>query len=104
MSKRQIFSEISEGMGALRAEREGKLTLHRVKLVPAPLPDVDGAEVRALRQRLNVSRPVFANALRINTRTVESWEQDKSKPNPHAALLIRLVARYPETLEKLQAI
>lgn len=104
MSKRQLFSEISEGMTALQAERESKLTLRRVKLAQAQLPEVDGAEVRALRQRLNVSRPVFANALRINTRTVENWEQDKSRPNPHAALLIRLVARYPETLGMLQAI
>ena len=104
MSKRNLFSDIREGMTALRSEREGKLTLHRARLESVPLPEVDGAEVRALRERLNVSRPVFAHALRINARTVESWEQDKSRPNPHAALLIRLVARYPETLEKLRAL
>lgn len=104
MSKRNLFHDISEGVTALRAEREAKLTLHRTTLASAPLPEMDGAEVRALRERLNVSRPVFADALRINARTVESWEQDKSRPNPHAALLIRLVARYPETLEKLRAL
>lgn len=104
MSKCNLFSDIREGMAALGTERDGKLTLHRTTLAATPLPEVDGAEVRALRERLNVSRPVFADALRINARTVESWEQDKSRPNPHAALLIRLVARYPETLEKLRTL
>jgi len=104
MSKRNLFAEISEGMGALQAEREGRLTLRRVALSGAVAPDVDGAEVRALRKRLHVSRPVFADALRIKSRTVESWEQGKSKPNPHAALLIRLVDKYPEALDMLKAI
>lgn len=104
MSKRNLFAEISEGMGALQAEREGRLTLRRVPLSGAVAPDVDGAEVRALRKRLHVSRPVFADALRIKSRTVESWEQGKSKPNPHAALLIRLVDKYPEALDMLKAI
>ena len=49
MSKRNLFAEISEGMGALQAEREGRLTLRRVPLSGAVAPDVDGAEVRVLR-------------------------------------------------------
>lgn len=57
-----------------------------------------------LRKRLNLSRAVFAQAIRTNPRTVESWEQGRSKPNTHAPLLIKLVAKYPETLDQLQTV
>ncbi len=51
MSKRNLFAEISEGMGTLQAERESRLTLRRVVLSGAVAPDIDGAEVWALRKR-----------------------------------------------------
>jgi hypothetical protein len=34
MEKRDIFSELVEGIDALKAEREGKLTLRQVKVGP----------------------------------------------------------------------
>jgi len=50
---------------------------------------------------LNLSRAVFANYLRTNLRTLENWEQGRAKPNAQAALLIHLVDRYPDTVEKI---
>ena len=37
--KRNVFSELTEGFDALKAEREGKITLrtHAVKRKPAPV-------------------------------------------------------------------
>lgn len=58
----------------------------------------------ALRQRLNVSRAVLAARLRTNPRTLENWEQGRAKPNAQAALLIRLVERYPETMDRLASV
>jgi putative transcriptional regulator len=99
--KRNLFQELSEGFDALADERQGKRTLrtHEVELKPAP--DVDATELVALRERLHLSRAVFARYLRTNPRTLENWEQGRAKPNAQAALLIRLVARYPDTLERL---
>ena len=34
-------------------------------------------------------------------RTLENWEQGRARPNAQAALLIRLVERYPDTMERL---
>lgn len=42
--------------------------------------------------------------LRTNLRTLENWEQGRAKPNAQAALLIRLVEKYPDTVECLAAI
>jgi putative transcriptional regulator len=99
--KRRLFDEIAEGFEALAAQREGKRTLrtHSVELNPAP--DVQADELVQLRERLRLSRAVFARYLRTNPRTLENWEQGRARPNAQAALLIRMVARYPDTVARL---
>jgi putative transcriptional regulator len=42
--------------------------------------------------------------LRTNVRTLENWEQGRAKPNAQATTLIRLVARFPETVAQLAAL
>jgi putative transcriptional regulator len=39
--------------------------------------------------------------LRTNVRTLENWEQGRAKPNAQAALLIRMVQRFPDTVRRL---
>ena len=104
MKKRDLFAEIAEGFDALADARAGKRTLrtHEVDLRPAP--DVTANELLALRERLHLSRPVFARYLRTNPRTLENWEQGRARPNAQAALLIRLVERYPDTVERLASV
>ena len=57
-----------------------------------------------MREDLKVSQAVLAAYLRTNVRTLENWEQGRAKPNAQAALLIRLVQRYPDTVERLAAL
>lgn len=104
MKKRSLFAELAEGFEALADAREGKQTLrtHAVQIRPAP--EVTADELLALRERLNLSRPVFARYLRTNPRTLENWEQGRAKPNAQAALLIRLVEKFPDTVERLAAV
>jgi putative transcriptional regulator len=101
MKKRNLFTEIKEGFDALRDERDGKRTLRSHVIEPRPAPEISAAELVALRERLQLSRPVLAHYLRTNPRTLENWEQGRAKPNAQAALLIRLVERYPDTVERL---
>ena len=99
--KRAVFEEIVEGLDALAEQRTGKRTLrtHQVKVLPAP--QISARELARLRQRMKLSRSLFAAYLRTNVRTLENWEQGRAKPNAQAALLIRLVERYPDTVHKL---
>ncbi|MCX7093633.1 MAG: transcriptional regulator [Methylobacter sp.] len=99
--KRNLFDELSEGFDALMQQRQGKLTLRTHEVEVKPVPELGAAELVALRERLHLSRAVFARYLRTNPRTLENWEQGRAKPNAQAALLISLVARYPDTLERL---
>ena len=85
-------------------QRTGKRTLRTHDVDIKPAPDVTADELLALRERLQLSRPVFARYLRTNPRTLESWEQGRARPNAQAALLIRLVEHYPDTVERLAAV
>lgn len=104
MRKRNLFAEIAEGFDALAEARAGKRTLrtHEVEMIPAP--EISAEELLALRERLHLSRTVFARYLRTNPRTLENWEQGRARPNAQAALLIKLVERYPDTVERLAAV
>ena len=104
MTKRDIFGELMEGVAAMKAKRERKITLRSFKVESAPLPKVDSKLIRDTRKRLRCSRAVFARRLRINERTLEKWEQGRAKPNPQAAALVLLVRRYPDTLARLDEV
>ncbi|MBV6305931.1 transcriptional regulator [Candidimonas humi] len=104
MARRNLYAELSEGFDALADERKGKLTLRRHCIDPAPPIEVSAQELVSLRLRLNLSRGVFARYLRTNPRTLENWEQGRARPNAQAALLIRMVERYPDTVERLASI
>ena len=101
MKKRNLFAEISEGFGALADERAGKQTLRTVELEVKPAMSVSAGDLLAMRERLHMSRPVLARYLRTNPRTLENWEQGRAKPNAQAALLIRMVEQFPDTVERL---
>jgi len=71
---RNLFTELTEGLEALAEERQGKKTLRSHKVSFKELPALAPNELLELRQRLNMSRAVFANYLRTNARTLENWE------------------------------
>ena len=102
--KRDLFAELSEGMTALAEARQGKRTLRTHAAEFKPAPDVTPRELVRVRQKLKLSRTLFAVYLRTNPRTLENWEQGRAKPNAQAALLINLVKRYPDTVKRLAAI
>lgn len=102
--KRNLFAEISQGFDALAKQRSGKTTLHTVELQARPAPSLSADELRAIREKLHLSRAVFAHFLRTNPRTLENWEQGRAKPNAQAALLIHLVDRYPDTVKRLASV
>jgi len=102
--KRSLFRELSSGVEAMRLHREGRLTLRTHQVEPIALPPVNPQLVRETREALHMSRQVFALKLGVNPRTLERWEQGRSRPNEQAAALIWLVRRYPDTLERLESL
>src|SRR5437588_6802523 len=103
-AKRNRFAELSEGLEALADARQGKRTLRTHAVEYKPAPDVTPQELIRVRKSLRISRALFAAYLRTNVRTLENWEQGRAKPNAQATLLINLVKRYPDTVQRLASI
>ena len=102
--KRNLFDELVEGFDALADQRAGKRTLRTHAVKPKPVPQIRADELTKVREDMKLSRGLFARYLRTNVRTLENWEQGRAKPNAQAALLIRLVQRYPDTVRRLAEI
>ena len=92
MTERNIAAEVLDGLREVREHRAGKRTLKTVRVEPRPLPKLTPEIIRSARDRLGVSRAVFAHMIRVPVRTVERWEQGRSSPprigrgpHPHGA-------------------
>jgi putative transcriptional regulator len=103
-TKRNLFAELMEGVDAMKAQREGKVTLRTHAVALPKIEEAPGAEFFvAAREKFNVSRAVWANMLRVSPRTVEKWEQG-GQVSPLAATYVELVTQYPDTIERLQTL
>lgn len=104
MKKRDLFAEMMQGVSEMAAQREGKITLRQNTVEDKPAPKVSAQEIVALRGKLHMSQTVFARRIRTSPGTLRNWEQDKSKPNAQAALLIKLVEKFPDMVDRLGAV
>jgi DNA-binding transcriptional regulator YiaG len=55
-------------------------TARRVR-VP-PVPAVTAADIKAIREALGASQPVFAGFLGLSSQTIKAWEQGVKVPPP----------------------
>jgi len=102
--KRNMFEELNEGFDALEKERRGKITLRTHPVTQQPAATITKEEILEIRESLNLSRGVFAARLRVSARTLENWEQGRSNPPPHSALLLRMLQKFPDTLERMESV
>jgi putative transcriptional regulator len=102
--KRNLFDELMNGVSAMAAEREGKITLRTYKVEARSLPAFKPKMIKQVRESFRCSRSVFARKLFTNERTLEKWEQGRAKPNAQAVALLLLAAKYPDTFERLEQV
>ena len=100
--KPRLFDELVEAFDELKQWKAGKITLKTYKVEQKTRPEVTPELIRDTRERLNLSRPVFAHELHVSPRTLEKWEQGLTRPNDQAATLIMLVRKYPDTLQRMK--
>jgi putative transcriptional regulator len=100
--KRKLFDELVQGIEEINQHLAGKITLKTYTVERTPKPEVTPEVIRETREKLNLSRAVFAHELHVSPRTLEKWEQGLTKPNEQAATLILLVRKYPDTLQRLK--
>ena len=77
----------------------GEVPAARVHHLPT-VPDVD---VRAARERLGLSQPMFAVRFGVPLATLRKWEQGKRRPDGPARVLLRVIEREPEAVQRALA-
>ena len=102
--KRSLFDEIKQGIIEIKDHKAGKITLRTHELIKKPLPKVSPALILDTREKLHMSRAVFALKLRVSSRTLEKWEQGITEPNDQAVALILMVRKFPDTLKRLESL
>lgn len=55
-------------------------------------------DVRAIRTRLGLSRPKFAERFGLDARTVQDWEQGRRQPDKAAQSYLKVIAANPDVV------
>ena len=59
-----------------------------------PVQELKPEAIRALRERENVSQPVFASYLNVSKNLVSDWERGKRKPGGPALKLLTVIQKH----------
>jgi len=87
MPKRNLFEEIKEGLEAIRDNDDG---LTR-RALSAP-------DIRAIRERFQLSQSQMAIFLGVKTKTLQNWEQGIRNPTASAQTLLHVLEKEPEAV------
>lgn len=61
-------------------------------------------DVRAIREAAKISQSQFARLIGVNLRTLQNWEQRRTRPSGPARVLLKIVASDPKSaIEALNA-
>lgn len=94
MNRRDIGSEILEGLREIKAHRAGEISLHTHELKEPASP-------QAIRTALNLTQAEFAAMMNVSVRTIQDWEQNRRKPSGPAVALLRIAEQKPEIFMEL---
>ena len=90
---RELLASLEEAASILRGEKEAT----RVHLSP------EAVNVRAVRERLGMSRAAFAERFGLALAAVRDWEQGLRRPDPAARVLLLVIARSPDVVAEAVA-
>lgn len=94
MIKRNIGSEILEGIKEIKEHKKGNLRLKITELSEPSPPHV-------IRSKLHMSQSEFAGLLGVSMRTLQDWEQGRRDPQGPAVALLRIAEQHPEVFTQL---
>lgn len=95
------FDSLKEEREDIIAFQHGNKSRCRVYIRETVIPRFTAADVRRLRNRLNLSQPALAVAVGVSKRTVEAWEAGANEPSGAASHLLYLIDKQPRLLNEL---
>lgn len=97
-SKTSLFDMLTAGLEDSIAYSRGKNPQLLTTRMPAPPPAMSATRIVQVRRRLNMTQDLFAAALNVSTKTVQSWEQGQRTPGSASLRLLQIALEYPRTV------
>ncbi len=90
-SKNTLAEDIIEGLKQGIAHNRGEIKL-RARQIYIP----DDVDIRAVREKAGLSQADFAFRYGFNPRTLQEWEQGRSKPETAVLAYLKVIEKNPE--------
>jgi len=92
---KQHFDQLVKGVREMKRHMAGK-RVRGVRTTGLSTPDV-----RTIREAAQISQSQFAKLIGVNLRTLQNWEQRRTRPTGPARALLKIVASNPKAIEAL---
>lgn len=91
------FNSIEQGLkeAIAHARGEGPALIHEI--------DIPEADVQAIRARTGLSQAEFARSIGVKKSTLLNWEQRRRSPEGPARVLLALIDKDPEIVQRTLA-
>jgi putative transcriptional regulator len=96
MSGRKIVDGLAEAVEFTRGRRNGAI----VREVRVP----ESIDVQAVRRKLKMSQKEFAVRFGFTLATVRNWEQGHRRPEGPARVLLKIIDKSPDVVERALAV
>ncbi|MBB6482679.1 helix-turn-helix domain-containing protein [Spirochaeta isovalerica] len=103
MSKedKTYFDSIMTGLTESLEYSRGNLPNVKKRTVSiTPVPKYDAITIRKIRNSLNLTQMIFAEALGVSIKTVEAWESGRNHPQGPASRVLQLLEMDSTLLEE----
>ena len=87
---RQHFDQLIKGVREMKRHRAGG------GVRGARTTELTEPDVRAVREAAKISQAQFAKLIGVNLRTLQNWEQHRTRPAGPARALLKIVASNPK--------
>lgn len=99
-----VYESIMNGLNEAVAYEKGEQTAHSATVTIAPIPLISAAEIKALRQTLNMTQSTFAAVMGVSIKTVEAWEKGTNTPAGTARRMMSMLSADNKLPEKYHII
>jgi len=93
----EVYDSIMRGLAEAEAHLKGEDVPGLVVHIPAEI------DVAAIRETTGLSQSKFADWIGVSKRTVENWEQGRRVPQGPARVLLAIIRKEPDVVQRMLA-
>jgi len=96
-----LFESIKQGLNEAIEYERGKMPNVRVdRITITPLRSYSASEIKAIRTQHSMTQRLFAEALGVSVKTVESWEAGINRPSGSSCRILEMLEKDIDLLER----